>query len=164
MSVPGRFLSSAETEGAPENGPTRATPRIASLPGMTQSPDHETRITRLEVRMAEVTTDAAVARHLAAANDRDYADLAVKIDANRKAINALGEQTRARFDRMDAGFAELRAGVNELRAGHDELRAGVDELRAGHDELRAAMRHGFDQSAAGFARIAELITARDDDR
>jgi hypothetical protein len=26
----------------------------------------------------------------------------------------------------------------------------------------AEMRHGFDQSAAGLARIAELITARDD--
>ena len=28
----------------------------------------------------------------------------------------------------------------------------------------AEMRHGFDQTAAGFARIAELISARDDDR
>jgi hypothetical protein len=28
----------------------------------------------------------------------------------------------------------------------------------------AAMRHGFDQTAAGFARIAELIDRRDDER
>jgi hypothetical protein len=143
-------------------------PPIATVPGMTESPDHETRITRLEVRMAEVATDAAVARHLAAANDRDHADLTVKVDANRKAINALGEQTRARFDQVDARFdrleAKVDAGFAELRAGQAELRAGHDELRAGHDELRAAMRHGFDQSAAGFARIAELIAARDDDR
>ncbi len=44
------------------------------------------------------------------------------------------------------------------------MRTGFAELRTGHDELRAVMRHGFDQSAAGFARIAELITARDGDR
>jgi hypothetical protein len=135
---------------------------------MTQSPDHETRITRLEVRMAEVATDAAVARHLAAANDRDYADLNVKVDANRKAINALGEQTRERFDHVDARFDQVDAHFDrletEMRTGFAELRADVAELRTGHDDLRAAMRHGFDQSAAGFARIAELISARDDDR
>lgn len=107
--------------------------------------------------MDEVAADAAVARHLAAANDRDHADLGVKVDANRKAINALGEQTRARFDQVDARFAEVRADIAELRTGQAELLAG-------HDALRAAMRHGFDQSAAGFARITELITARDDDR
>ena len=81
-------------------------------------------------------------------------DLAVKVDANRKAINALGEQTRARFDRLET----------EMRTGFGELRSDIAELRTGHDELRAAMRHGFDQTAAGFARIAELITTRDDDR
>src|SRR5690348_7874615 len=120
---------------------------------MTQSPDHEVRITRLEVRMAEVAADAAVARHLASANDRDYADLAVKVDANRKAINALGEQTRARFDQIDVRFGRLEAKVD----------AGFAELRTSHEELRAATRHGFDQTAAGFARIAELIEARNGD-
>ena len=156
-SVLGRPLSSAETEGQPQFVRTRAAPPIATLPDMTQLPDHETRITRLEVRMTEVAKDAAVARsdaaaarHLAATNDRDYADLALKIDANRQAINALGVQTRERFDQVDTRF--------------ERLEAKVDELRTGHDDLRAAMRHGFDQSAAGFARIAELITARDDDR
>lgn len=124
---------------------------------MSQLPDHETRITGLELRMAEVARDAAVARsdasaarHLAAANDRDYADLALKVDANRQAINALGEQTRERFDRMDGRFDTLERRVDGLEA---EMRTGF-----------AAMRHGFDQTAAGFGRIAELITARDDDR
>jgi hypothetical protein len=138
---------------------------------MTESPDHETRITRLEVRMEEVATDAAAARHLAAANDRDYADLAVKVDANRKAINALGEQTRARFDQVDARFDQVDARFDQVDARFDRLEADV---RAGFafmhtkfaemDRGFAEMRHGFDQSAAGFARIAELITARDDDR
>ena len=131
---------------------------------MTQSPDHEARISRLEARVEEVAADASAARHLAAAGDRDLADLTVKVDANRKAINALGEQTRARFDQVDARFDQVDARFERLET---EMRAGFAELRTGHDDLRAAMRHGFDQSAAGFARIAELIEARgprDDDR
>ncbi|MGE0171086.1 hypothetical protein [Nocardioides sp.] len=47
----------------------------------------------------------------AAARDRDLADLAVKVDANRAAINGLGVHTAARFDRLDTevrtGFAEM---------------------------------------------------------
>ena len=140
---------------------------VASVPGMTQSSDHENRITRLEVRMTEVATDAAVARHLAAANDRDYADLAVKVDANRKAINALGEQTRARFDQVDARFDGLERRFDgletEMRTGFAYMHVKFAEMDSGF----AAMRHGFDQTAAGFARIAALIDARDsrdDDR
>ena len=110
---------------------------------------------------AAARSDAAAARHLAATNDRDYADLALMVDANRQAINALGEQTRARFDKVDARFDKVDARFDRLEA---EMRTGLAELRTGHDELRAAMRHGFDQSAAGFARIAALIAARDDDR
>ena len=62
-------------------------------------------------------------------NDRDLADVGVKLDANRKAINALGEQTRARFDQVDTRFERLEAKVD-----------------------------------AGFARIEQLLAARDDDR
>ena len=113
---------------------------------------------------AAARSDAAAARHLAATNDRDYADLALKIDANRQAINALGVQTRERFDQVDTRFDQVDTRFEQMDTRFERLEAKVDELRTGHDDLRAAMRHGFDQSAAGFARIAELITARDDDR
>jgi chromosome segregation ATPase len=138
---------------------------------MTQSSDHEARIARLEVRIEEVAADARVARHLAAANDRDYSDLAVKVDAHRRAINALGERTRAgfdrvdeRFDRVDERFAQVDERFDRLEGRFTGLEDRVDgletEMRAGF----AAMRHGFDQTAAGFARIAELIDSQDDDR
>jgi hypothetical protein len=110
---------------------------------MSQSPDHEARISRLEARMEEVAADAAAARHLAAMNDRDLADVGTKLDANRKAVNALGEQTRARFDQIDARFEQVGARFERLEVKVD---AGLIE-----------MRHGFDQTAAGFARIAGLI-------
>ena len=85
--------------------------------------------------MEEVAADAAAARHLA--------DVGTKLDANRKAINALGEQTRAQFDQVNKRFEQVDKRFERLEAKVD---AGF-----------AQMRHGFDQTAAGFARIATLI-------
>jgi hypothetical protein len=50
---------------------------------MAQPPDFEARLAALEVRVEEVAADAAAARNLAAARDRDLADLGLKVDANR---------------------------------------------------------------------------------
>lgn len=86
--------------------------------------------------MEEVAADATAARHLAAAGDRDLADLGVKVDANRSAINALGEQTAARFTRLEQRF--------------DGLEQKVDD---GFIEMRGT----FDQAAAGQQRIVELL-------
>lgn len=101
---------------------------------MTNPADLEARIAALEARMEEVAADAAAARHLAAARDRDLAELTVKVDANRQAINALGVQTADRFDRLE----------NEMRTGFAEMRAR------------------FDQTAAGMTQIVQLLTTRDD--
>jgi BMFP domain-containing protein YqiC len=84
------------------------------------APDNiEARVAALEARIGQVAADAqvarqdaAAARHLAAARDRDIADLAVKVDANRSAINALGEQTRERFDAVDRRFDALERKVD----------------------------------------------------
>jgi hypothetical protein len=97
---------------------------------MPEPPDLDARVSALEVRIEEVAADAVAARHLAAARDRDLADLGVKVDANRKAINALGVQTAARFDRLeervdnlehkvDTGFAEMRGKFDQAAAGHE---------------------------------------------
>jgi flagellar capping protein FliD len=145
---------------------------------MSQSPDHETRISRLEARIEEVAADAAAARHLAAMNDRDLADVGVKLDANRKAINALGEQTRGRFDQVDTRFDQVDRRFERLDTRFDQVDRRFERLEAKvdagfavmdakfaeYDQGFAAMRHGFDQTAAGFARIEQLLTARDDDR
>lgn len=91
--------------------------------------------------MEEVAADAAAARHLAAARDRDLADLGIKVDANRSAINALGVQTAARFDQVDQRFDRLE---NEMRNGFTEIRGKLD------------------QTAAGMQQIVDLLTRRDD--
>jgi hypothetical protein len=101
--------------------------------------DLESRVAALEARMGQIAADAqvarqdaAAARHLAAARDRDIADLAVKVDANRSAINALGEQTRERFDalerKVDDGFRKVDDGFVEMRAKFDMTAAGIERI------------------------------------
>ena len=64
--------------------------------------------------MDEVASDAAAARHLAAARDCDLVDLGIKVDANRTAINALAVQTAA-------GFAEMRGKLDQAAAGQERI-------------------------------------------
>ena len=110
-----------------------------------------------EARLARAEADAAAARHLAAAHDRDLADLGVKVDANRKAINALGIQTAARFERLekkvDDGFAEMRTDF-----------AQVDRNFAQVDQNFLTIRGLLDATAAAQERTAELLTILIDER
>ena len=99
---------------------------------MPEPPDTERRLTALEARVEDVAAEASAARHLAAANDRDLADLGVKADANRRAINALGVQTAARFDRVDERFDRLET---EVRAGFAEMRGRLDGAAAGQQQI-----------------------------
>jgi chromosome segregation ATPase len=118
---------------------------------MAQPSDLEARLTALEARVGELAADtrtaredAAAARHLAAARDRDIADLAVKVDANRSAINALGEQTRERFDAVDRRF-------DAVDRRFDALERKVDN---GFTEIRGK----FDATATGLNQITGLLT------
>lgn len=106
---------------------------------MTQPSNPEARVAAPESRVGEPATDAGVARedaaaarHLAAARDRDIADLAVKVDANRSAINVLGEQAWERFDRLertvDEGFTQVRGQLDGAAASLEHIAALLDTL------------------------------------
>ena len=99
---------------------------------MAQPSDFEARLAALEVRVEEVAADATAARHLAAARDRDLADLGLKVDANRSVINALGEQTAARFDRLEQKFDRLEQKVD---TGFVEMRGRLDQAAAGQQQI-----------------------------
>jgi hypothetical protein len=117
---------------------------------MAEPSDIEARVAALEARIEEVPADATAARHLAAARDRDLADLGVKVDANRSVINALGEQTAARFTRVEERIDTVRSG---MRSGFAE----VHNRFAGVDNGFAEMRGKLDQAAAGQQQIVELL-------
>jgi hypothetical protein len=99
---------------------------------MAQPSDFEARLAALEARIEVVAADATAARHLAAARDRDLADLGVKVDANRSAINALGEQAAACFarleQRIDSGFTEMRGKLDQAAAGQQRIAELLDTL------------------------------------
>ncbi|MGQ0846022.1 MAG: hypothetical protein ACT4QF_18005 [Sporichthyaceae bacterium] len=107
---------------------------------MSEQPDLESRVTGLEQRMRRVEADAAAARKLSADTDRDVAEFAIKLDANRQAINALAEQTAG-------GFRAVHGRIDGLEV---EMRAGFAEMRAGFAEMRGEM-------GAGFAAIAQRL-------
>ncbi len=77
--------------------------------------------------MEEVASDAAAARHLAAARDRDLADLGIKVDANRTAINSLAVQTAA-------GFAEMRGKLDQAAAAQQQIAQMLTTLIAGQND------------------------------
>jgi hypothetical protein len=108
---------------------------------MAEPSDLEVRVTAIEARLEAIAADATAARHLAAARDRDLADLGVKVDANRSTINALGQQTAARFDQLerkvddgfgkvDDGFAEMRGKLDQAAAGQQHIAELLDTLIA----------------------------------
>ena len=109
---------------------------------MAQPSDFEARLAALEARVEEVAADASAARHLAAARDRDLADLGLKVDANRSVINALGEQTTARFDRLEEKFNRLEQKVG---AGFVEMRGKLDQAAAGQQQIAQLLTTLIDQ-------------------
>ena len=128
---------------------------------MTDPANFDTRLTAAEARLSELAdvesrieeaaADAAAARHLAAARDRDVADLTIKVDAHRAAINALGVQTAARFDRLEARFDGLEGRFDGLEGRVDRLETKVD---AGFAEIRGKL----DQTTAGLGLIVKLLS------
>jgi hypothetical protein len=82
----------------------------------------ESRLDNVESRLGDVAT---AARYLAAAHYRDLAELGVKVDANRRAINALGDGTAGRFDQVDQRIGRLE---NEMRTGFATSVAGDEQI------------------------------------
>jgi uncharacterized protein YceH (UPF0502 family) len=123
-----------------------SSPAPATLSGMAQEPDLEARVVALETQVRDLVNrvrataqDAAAARVLAGGADRDVADLVVKVDANRKAINALGEQTAARFDQLeqkvDNGFAQINRNFAQIDRNFAEVRGRLDATAAGQQQV-----------------------------
>ncbi len=119
------------TYSAMSSSPRSVGDRVGTMPPVANPSDVEARLAALEARMHVVAAlesrmdvvaaDAAAARHLAAARDRDLADLGVKVDANRAAINALGVQTAAGFEETRKGFAEMRGRLDQTAAGQQQI-------------------------------------------
>ncbi|MPZ84748.1 MAG: hypothetical protein GEV28_31940 [Actinophytocola sp.] len=130
---------------------------------MSEPDNLDERVTRLERDMADVRQDAAAARVLAGAADRDVSEMRVELRAHTRSLHALRETQVEQGREMREGFAELRGELRgEMREGFAELRG---EMHEGFAELRgeiAGMREGFTTLALGQAQITALLSAPPD--
>ena len=87
----------------------------------------------------------------------------MKVDANRRAINALGVQTAARFDRVDERFDRLTSASTgwtpRSRTGFAEMRGGSTG-RGGLPAHRRAARHPACVTTSGNAVDAAVAAVR----
>ena len=90
--------------------------------------DLEVRLGALERQVAEVRQDAAAARVLAGAADRDVSEFRQTLNAHTKALNALREnqiehqaETRAHQAETRDGFAKVNGGMAQITASLQTL-------------------------------------------
>lgn len=113
----------------------------------------EARVSALESQVRELTDrvgaseqDAAAARVLTGAADRDVAAIIVEVREFRRATVGAFNASRA-----------FRGDFNDLRRDYGDLRGDFNELRSGVERGFTEMRGKFDATVAGQQRIAELI-------
>ncbi|HEX4705807.1 MAG TPA: hypothetical protein VH352_27060 [Pseudonocardiaceae bacterium] len=101
---------------------------------MSSIEDLETRVAALERQAADVRQDAAAARVLAGAADRDVSEFRVELRAHTSTLNALREtqleqqEQLARLeDKVDSGLARLEGKVND---GFTKTSLGMAQITA----------------------------------
>lgn len=109
---------------------------------MSQPPDLEARVAALEARVGELVgeaqsarEDAAAARHLAAVNDRDVAEI-------RGEIRDFRQATTGSFNAMRSDLTDLRT---EMRNGFTEVRGQLDGTAAGLEQITGLLTTLIDQ-------------------
>jgi diadenosine tetraphosphatase ApaH/serine/threonine PP2A family protein phosphatase len=107
---------------------------------MSQINEIRDRLKRLEVQVVDVGADAAAARVLATAVDRDVSEVRVELRAHTGVLNALRE-------------TQLEQG--QQIAEHGQLLAEHGQQIVG---LRTEMREGFAKVDLGMMRISTLLT------
>lgn len=117
-------------------------PRVAAL---------EDQVRDLVTRVSASERDAAAARVLAGAADRDVSEIRGELRDFRRA-------TAAGFTAMRQDFVDLRAEFGDLRAEFGDLRAEFGQLRGYVEHGFAEMRGKLDGAAAGQQQIVDLLT------
>lgn len=101
-------------------------------------------------RLRAVEQDAAAARVIGGAADRDLSKI-------RSEISDFRQATTASFNALRADFVDLRQDVNDLRQDVNDLRQDFSRLGDHVDRGFIEMRGKFDATAAGQQQIIDLI-------
>ena len=114
---------------------------------------HE-RVTRLEYQMVDARKDAAAARVLAGAADRDVSEMHAQLRAHTRTLNALRETQLEHGDRL-AGVEGQLGGVEGRLGGVEGQLGGVEGQLGG---LERKVDDGFGMVGVGMAQITALLT------
>ena len=121
------------------------------------SGDLESRVTALEHQMRDLTgrvqvseQDAAAARVLAGAADRDVSEF-------RGDLREFRQATTASFNALREDFVDLRSDFGALRSDFGALRSEFGALQENVDRGFTEMRGKFDVAAAGQQQIVDLL-------
>jgi hypothetical protein len=119
--------------------------------------DLESRVTALEHQVRDLTgrvqgseQDAAAARILAGAADRDVSEFRGDLREFRRA-------TAASFNAMREDFADLRSKFGVVQSDVGSLRSEFGTLQGQFDRGFTEMRGRFDAAAAGQREIVDLL-------
>ncbi len=117
----------------------------------------ESRVTALEQQMRDLTGrvqasehDAAAARVLAGAADRDVSEF-------RNELREFRQATATSFNALREDFVDLRSDFGTLRSDFGTLRSHFGVLREDVDRGFTEMRGKFDAAAAGQRQIVDLL-------
>jgi predicted nucleic acid-binding Zn-ribbon protein len=124
---------------------------------MAQSPDHEARITSLEIDVSGLRAEL-----------RDFREHNTRLhNATRQDIRDLRQDvtdTRQDVTDLRQDVTDLRQDVTDLRQDVTDLRQDVTDLRQDHTNLRSQveagfmeMRAKFDATAAGMQQIVGML-------
>ncbi len=116
-------------------------PRVSAL---------EAEVRGINRRLTSAEQDAAAARVLAGAADRDVTEMQAEIRDFRRATAASFTAMRQDFVDLRQDFVDLRQDFVDLR---DRVGAGFDKVDQGFLEMRGKL----DGAAAGQQRIVQLI-------
>ncbi len=102
---------------------------LAATPGGGRVAALEARVGELAREARAAREDAAAARHLAASNDRDVAEV-------RREIRDFRQATAASFNAMRSGLTDLQT---ETRTGLTQVRGQLDRTAAGLEQITSPL-------------------------
>lgn len=124
----------------------------------TEPNDLEARVAALEYQVRAVAGDAAAARVLAGAADRDVSAMQGELNANRRVLNTLREtqvEHTAKLDTLETKFDNLTGVVTQNTVTLAEHGARLDGLEAKMDDGFAKMDDRFAKMDDRFATIED---------
>jgi chromosome segregation ATPase len=109
------------------------------------------RVATLETQVREIRADAAAARVLAGAADRDVSEFKQILQGHTRTLNALRETQVAQGERLTG-----------LEGKFDGLEGKFDRLEGRVERLEGKVDEGFSMMSVGMAQITALLRNLED--